>query len=103
MCHIKMISKNEILNFSESFKFKIGSNESTFGVVFEHVEHQNCLLYQLTEVYLYQSGNPSNYFDLFRSKYEQGKVETRVNTLEKPLLNIIRPRVLMAVGLSEEP
>ena len=83
MCHIEMISKNEILNFSESFKFKIGSNESTFGVVFEHVEHQNCLLYQLTEVYLYQSGNPSNYSDLFRSKYEPDKVETITNTAEE--------------------
>ena len=90
MCHIKMISKNEILNFSESFKFKIGSNESTFGVVFEHVEHQNYLLYQLTEVYLYQSGNPSNYFGSFRSKYAPGKVETIANMVEEATFNVIK-------------
>ena len=81
-------------------------NKSTFGVVFEHVEHQNCLLYQLTEVYLYQSGNPSNYFGSFSSKYVPGKVETIANMVEEATFNVIKTIALrtarLSPGLSEE-
>ena len=52
----------------------------TFDVIFEHGERPNCLLYQLTEVYPCQSGNPLNYSDLFRNKYELDKAETIMHT-----------------------
>ena len=55
----------------------------TFDVIFEHGERPNCLLYRLTEVYLCQSGNPLNYFDLFHNKYELGKEETIMHMVVK--------------------
>ena len=52
----------------------------TFDVIFVHGERPNCLLYQLTEVYPCQSGNPLNYFDLSHNKYELDKEETIMHT-----------------------
>ena len=96
MCHIEMISKIDFNDRardwariaantvgeqghacqSNPWPLYDAGNTSTFDVIFEHDERPNCLLYRLTEVYLCQSGNPLNYFDLFHNKYELGKEET---------------------------